>query len=93
MLSAQPQTLSLIPKPRDSGILGLIADASTLDRKLHTLDEAIRLTDGLAHSSHSLRIPLARFVNDALRSSDLGRDACQQAISMLCDSRKHALTP
>jgi len=70
-LSTQNSHPSSVPKPPDPGIRGLTSEVSTLERKLRTLDEAVRLTDKLAHSSQSLRTPFAGFINQVVQSGDL----------------------
>ena len=70
-LSTQNAHPSLVPKPRDPGIRGLTSEVSTLERKLRILDEAVRLTDKLAHSSQSLLTPFAGFINQAVQGGDL----------------------
>jgi Mechanosensitive ion channel len=69
-LSMQNSKLSPVPKPRDPGILGLTSEISALERKLHVLGEAMRLTDKLALSSQDLRTPLATFINQVVQSGE-----------------------
>jgi Mechanosensitive ion channel len=69
-LSMQNSKLSTVPKPRDPGILGLTSEISALERKLHVLGEAMRLTDKLALSSQDLRTPLATFINQVVQSGE-----------------------
>jgi Mechanosensitive ion channel len=69
-LSMQNSKPSTVPKPRDPGILGLTSEISALERKLHILDEAMRLTDKLALSSQDLRTPLATFINQVVQSGE-----------------------
>jgi hypothetical protein len=60
--TARPQeTISGIANA-DAGILGLVSDVSAMKRKLHVVDEKIRLTDTLTLSANDLRIPLADFI-------------------------------
>jgi Mechanosensitive ion channel len=46
----------------DAGILALRSNVSAMNRKLHVVDEKIRLTNNLTMSAENLRIPLAVFV-------------------------------
>lgn len=52
----------------EGGILGLVADVLAIKRKLHLVDEKIRLTDNLTQSSSSLRIPMAGFLSHLMQS-------------------------
>lgn len=71
------------PKPQGSGILGLASEVSMLQGKLRTLDEGLQLTDKLAHSSESLRMPLRNFVNQAIQSDDLGDGSQSSNLELL----------
>ena len=53
---------------RDAGILGLVSDVSAMNRKLHVVDEKIRLTDNLTLSANTLRIPLADFITRLIQT-------------------------
>ena len=68
--AARPQVPSYdvasIAKPRDSGILGLSSEVSTLGRKLRILDEEIGQTDKLRQSTEDLRSPLLAYVTKRL---------------------------
>jgi len=72
--------LASFAKPRDSGILGLSSEVSTLGRKLRILDDEIRRTDKLRQSSDDVRSPLLAYANkrlpigadNKLQASDLG---------------------
>jgi hypothetical protein len=46
----------------DAGILALVSNVSAMRRKLHVVDEKIRLTNNLTLFAENLRIPLAAFV-------------------------------
>jgi hypothetical protein len=46
----------------DTGILGLASDVSAMNRKLHVVDEKIRLTNNFTLSAENLRTPMAAFV-------------------------------
>jgi hypothetical protein len=70
-LSTQNSNPPLVSKPRDPGILGLTSEVSTLERKLRTLREVMRLTDKLAESSQGLHAPLAGFINQVVQSGSL----------------------
>jgi small-conductance mechanosensitive channel len=52
----------------DAGILALVSDVSAINRKLHVVDEKIRLTNNLTVSAENLRIPLAAFINRLIQS-------------------------
>jgi hypothetical protein len=72
--------LASFAKPRDSGILGLSSEVSTLGRKLRILNDEIRRTDKLRQSSDDVRSPLLAYANkrlpigadNKLQASDLG---------------------
>jgi len=76
----QISELASFAKPRDSGILGLSSEVSTLGRTLHILDDEIRRTDKLRQSSEDVRSPLLAYANkrfpisadNNLQASDLG---------------------
>jgi hypothetical protein len=76
----QNSELASLAKPRDSGILGLSSEVSTLGRKLRILDDEIRRTDKLRQSSDDVRSPLLAYANKRLpigadknlQASDLG---------------------
>jgi Mechanosensitive ion channel len=63
----------------DAGVLALVSNVSAMRRKLHVVDEKIRLTNNLILSAENLRIPMAAFVTRIvqkvaiidLQSSDL----------------------
>jgi hypothetical protein len=82
------------PKPQSSGILGLASEVSMLQSKLRTLDEGMQLTDKLARSSESLRMPLGNFVNQAVQSDDLGAGLQSYNLGLLREqtARLDALT-
>jgi hypothetical protein len=46
----------------DAGVLALVSNVSAVRRKLHVVDEKIRLTNNLILSAENLRIPMAGFV-------------------------------
>ena len=52
----------------DIGLLGLVSQVSAMNRKLHVVDEKIRLTDNLAISTQNLRTPLTGFITRLLQS-------------------------
>jgi hypothetical protein len=52
----------------DTGILGLASDVSAMNRKLHVVDEKIRLTNNLTLSAENLRTPMAAFVTRLIQS-------------------------
>jgi hypothetical protein len=52
----------------DAGILALRSNVSAMSRKLHVVDEKIRLTNNLTSSAENLRIPLAAFVTRLIQS-------------------------
>jgi len=76
----QNSELVSLAKPRDSDILGLISEVSTLGRKLRILDDEIRRTDKLRQSCEGVRSPLLAYANkrlpigadDNLQANDLG---------------------
>jgi hypothetical protein len=59
---------------RQTGLLGLASEVSTLNRKLRVVDEKIRLTDSLALSLKDMRTPMGGFITRVLQraaTSDL----------------------
>jgi small-conductance mechanosensitive channel len=52
----------------DAGIFALVSNVSAMSRKLHVVDEKIRLTNNLTLSAENLRIPLAAFVTRLIQS-------------------------
>jgi hypothetical protein len=60
--TARPQETISRTATGDAGILELASDVSAMNRKLHVVDEKIRLTDTLTLSANDLRIPLADFI-------------------------------
>ena len=65
----QNSDAALLAKPRDSGILGLSSEVSTLGRKLHILDDEIGRTDKLQQSSGDIRSPLLAYINERFPTS------------------------
>jgi hypothetical protein len=51
----------------DVGIFALASNVSAMRRKLHVVDEKIRLTNNLTVSAENLRIPLAAFVTQLVQ--------------------------
>jgi Mechanosensitive ion channel len=51
----------------DAGIFALASNVSAMRRKLHVVDEKIRLTNNLTVSAENLRIPLAAFITQLLQ--------------------------
>lgn len=70
--SGPPGSSAVYPSPRaePSGILGLIVDLVSLDRRIHALDDTIRLTDALAQSSKTLRAPLGSDLRELAKRGD-----------------------
>jgi hypothetical protein len=54
---------------RETGLLGLGSEVSALNRKLHVVDEKIRLTDNLSLSAKDLRTPMSGFITRILQSA------------------------
>ncbi|MCU1301823.1 MAG: MscS family mechanosensitive ion channel [Candidatus Sulfotelmatobacter sp.] len=52
----------------DAGILVLVSNVSAMSRKLHVVDEKMRLSNNLTLSAENLRIPLAAFVTRLIQS-------------------------
>jgi small-conductance mechanosensitive channel len=52
---------------RESGILGLASEVSTLNRKFRVVDEKVRLTDNFALSAKNMRIPMSDFITQVLQ--------------------------
>jgi hypothetical protein len=63
-----PPTTARLQQPNyriassDTGVLALVSNVSAMRRKLHVVDEKIRLTNNLILSAENLRIPMAAFV-------------------------------
>jgi Mechanosensitive ion channel len=51
----------------DAGILALVSDVSAMNRKLHVVDEKIRLTNDLTSAAENLRSPMAAFVTQSVQ--------------------------
>jgi Mechanosensitive ion channel len=52
---------------RETGLLGLASEVSTLNRKLRVVDEKIRLTDNLSLSLKDMRTPMSGFITRVLQ--------------------------
>jgi small-conductance mechanosensitive channel len=68
--SSLPVSVSTARKSAASGLWGLVADLFAVSRKVHTLDETIRLTDSLAQSSKQLQTPLVSTLREMAKQSD-----------------------
>jgi hypothetical protein len=66
--TARPQEANSRIASSDAGILALRSNVSAMSRKLHVVDEKIRLTNNLTLSAENLRIPLAAFVTRLVQS-------------------------
>lgn len=77
----QQETNSRMPG-KDTGILGLVSDVSATRRKLHVVDEKMRLTDDLKLSANNLRIPLARFITHLIQSVAISNSQSSDLISL-----------
>jgi Mechanosensitive ion channel len=66
----------------DAGILGLVSDVSTMSRKLHVVDEKIRLTNKFMLSANNLRIPLAGFVTHLIQSAAISNSQPSDLLSL-----------
>ncbi len=66
--TAGPQEANSRIASSDAGILALRSNVSAMGRKLHVVDEKIRLTNNLTLSAENLRIPLAAFVARLIQS-------------------------
>ena len=64
----QPQDANSRIAVSDAGILALVSDVSAMNRKLHVVDEKIRLTNDLMLSGEDLRKPMAAFVTRVIQS-------------------------
>jgi hypothetical protein len=73
---------------RDAGILGLVSEVSAMNHKLHMVDEKIRLTDNLALSANTLRIPLAGFITQLIQSVAI-RNSQISDLSSLREQKSH----
>jgi hypothetical protein len=66
----------------DAGILGLVSDVSAMNRKLHVVDEEIRLTDSLTLSANNLRIPLADFITRLIQSAAISNSQTSDLLAL-----------
>jgi hypothetical protein len=66
----------------DAGIFGLTSDVSGMNRKLHVVDEKIRLTDSLTLSANNLRIPLADFITHLIQSAAISNSQTSDLLSL-----------
>ena len=66
----------------DAGILGLVSDVSAMNRKLHVIDEKIRLTDNLTLSANNLRIPLADFITRLIQTVAISNSQTSDLLSL-----------
>ena len=57
-------------RPEPSGIWGLIGDALVMSRKLHALDDGLRITNDLENNCRQLQSPLVNNLKDLTRQSD-----------------------
>jgi small-conductance mechanosensitive channel len=69
-VSVQPAQSSTTRREPPTGILGLITELFSLNRKVRTIDQTIALTDGLAQSSQKLRAPLVASLSAAAQKGD-----------------------
>ena len=54
---------------REAGFLGLGSEVSALNRKLHVVDEKIRLTDNYSVSAKNIRTPMSGFITRVLQKA------------------------
>ena len=73
---------------RDAGILGLVSDVSAMNRKLHVVDEKIRLTDNLTLSANNLRVPLADFITRLIQTVAISNSQTSD-LSSLREQKSH----
>ena len=66
----------------DAGILGLVSDVSAMNRKIHVIDEKIRLTDNLTLSANNLRIPLADFITRLIQTVAISNSQTSDLLSL-----------
>lgn len=72
---AQDARSTSISSERDSGALGLASEVSVLNRKLHLVDEKVRLTEELILSGKNLRKPMTGFISRVLQSTPISDNA------------------
>lgn len=65
----------------DAGILGLMSDVAT-NRKLHVVEEKIRLTDNLTLSANNLRVPLADFITRLIKNVAISNSQTSDLLSL-----------
>jgi len=66
--TARPQEANSRIASSDASILALVSNVSAMRRKLHVVDEKVRLTNNFTLSAENLRIPLAAFVTRLIQS-------------------------
>jgi small-conductance mechanosensitive channel len=66
----------------DAGILGLMSDVSATNRKLHVVEEKIRLTDNLTLSANNLRVPLADFITRLIKNVAISNSQTSDLLSL-----------
>jgi hypothetical protein len=86
--SAQESSTRTTDNFRDTGLLGLASEVSSLNRKLRVLDEKMRLTDSLALCAKNLRIPMAGFITRAIQSAAI-EDLQNSDLSLLRQEKLH----
>jgi small-conductance mechanosensitive channel len=65
-----------------------VSEVSAMNHKLHMVDEKIRLTDNLALSANTLRIPLAGFITQLVQSVAI-RNSQISDLSSLREQKSH----
>jgi len=66
----------------DIGILGLVSDVSVKNRKLHVVEEKMRLTDNLTLSANNLRVPLGDFITRLIQTVALSNSQTSDLLSL-----------
>lgn len=66
----------------NGGILGLVTNVSAIKRKLHVVDEKIRLTDNLTQSADNLRNPLAGFIAHLIQNVATSNSQSNDLVSL-----------
>jgi hypothetical protein len=88
---AQDARSRILPSEGDSGVLGLASDVSALRRKLHVIDEKVRLTDDLTLSVKNLRNPMTGFLSRLFQNAAIS-DSSDLSLLRQQKSQLDALT-
>ena len=74
-----------------SGLLAIITDLLSLTRRIHSIDESIRITDSLIETSQSLRTPLDKNVSTLVQRGNVVAQAADTSDAATLKQQKHDL--